>query len=187
MNQLAGVLDDLRLIIALSPRELRLLGEEEARESFSDLSKYRRAHKARAGESAAPDPDEDVAAETGAETGAETADQPDAAGGLARLRLLRRGKILRNHGLLSKAQRALDIAGWSPAAQSDVELFRLVDSEGLTPILTVLNEARLTDEPDVDGGPKIHTGVHHGEVVEGAARIAASDAAKQLPGPKGEG
>ncbi|HRD75689.1 MAG TPA: hypothetical protein PK264_07110, partial [Hyphomicrobiaceae bacterium] len=48
---------------------------------------------------------------------------------------------IRNHGLLSKAQRALDIAGWSARAQSDVEVFRLVDSEGLTPLLTLLNEA----------------------------------------------
>ncbi len=169
MNQLAGVLDDLHLILALTPRELKSLGEEEARESLSDLSKYRRAHRERLGE----DPAQEGAGY----------DEPRGVGGF---RAKKGKKIHRNHGLLSKAQRALELAGWSPAAQSDVELFRLVDSEGLTPILTVLNEARLTDEPDVDGGPKIHTGVHQGEVVEGPARIAASDAAKQLPGPKGE-
>jgi hypothetical protein len=50
---------------------------------------------------------------------------------------------VRNHGLLSKAQRALEITGWSAAAQRDVEIFRLVDSEGLTPLLTLFNEATL--------------------------------------------
>jgi hypothetical protein len=53
----------------------------------------------------------------------------------------RAGQRIRNHGLLSKAQRALDIAGWSPRAQQDVEIFQLVDVEGLTPLLAVLNEA----------------------------------------------
>ena len=43
--------------------------------------------------------------------------------------------------MLSKAQWALDISGWSRAAQKDVEVFRLVDCEGLTPLLTLLNEA----------------------------------------------
>ena len=50
-------------------------------------------------------------------------------------------KRIRNHGLFSKAQRALDIAGWSAEAQEDVEIFRLVDTEGLTPLLMVLNDA----------------------------------------------
>ena len=50
---------------------------------------------------------------------------------------------LRKHGLLSKAQRALDIAGWSPEAQRDVELFQLVDVEGLTPLFEVLNRPTL--------------------------------------------
>ena len=51
-------------------------------------------------------------------------------------------KALRNHGLLSKAQRTLDIAGWSPRAQSDVEIYRVVDVEGLTPLLAVLNDTK---------------------------------------------
>ena len=49
---------------------------------------------------------------------------------------------IRNHGLFSKAERALEIAGWSEGARDDVEIFRLVDTEGLTPLLMVLNEAR---------------------------------------------
>jgi len=47
---------------------------------------------------------------------------------------------LRNHGLFSKAERALTIAGWSAEARRDVEVFRVVDVDGLTPILMVLNE-----------------------------------------------
>jgi hypothetical protein len=48
---------------------------------------------------------------------------------------------MRNHGLFSKAERALQIAGWSDPARNDIEIFRLVDSEGLTPLLMALNEA----------------------------------------------
>jgi hypothetical protein len=47
---------------------------------------------------------------------------------------------LRNHGLFSKAESALRIAGWSDKARRDVEIFRVVDVEGLTPLLMVLNE-----------------------------------------------
>jgi hypothetical protein len=50
---------------------------------------------------------------------------------------------LRHHGLLSKAHRALAIAGWSPSAQRDVEVFRLVDCDGLTPLLALFNAASL--------------------------------------------
>jgi hypothetical protein len=46
---------------------------------------------------------------------------------------------VRNHGLFSKAEHALQIAGWSEKARNDVEVFRLVDTEGLTPLLIVLN------------------------------------------------
>jgi hypothetical protein len=55
---------------------------------------------------------------------------------------------IRNHGLFSKAERALEIAGWSPKARNDIEIFRLVDAEGLTPVLMVLNE---TKRPGGDG------------------------------------
>jgi hypothetical protein len=47
---------------------------------------------------------------------------------------------VRNHGLFSKAERALEFAGWSEKARHDIEVFRLVDAEGLTPLLMVLNE-----------------------------------------------
>jgi hypothetical protein len=47
---------------------------------------------------------------------------------------------LRNHGLFSKAERALSVAGWSEEARRDVEIFRIVDVDGLTPLLMVLNE-----------------------------------------------
>ncbi len=43
-------------------------------------------------------------------------------------------------GLFSKAERALEVAGWSERARNDIEVFRLVDTEGLTPVLMVLNE-----------------------------------------------
>ena len=49
---------------------------------------------------------------------------------------------IRNHGLFSKAERALEMAGWSEAARRDVEIFRLVETDGLTPLLMVLNESR---------------------------------------------
>jgi hypothetical protein len=42
-----------------------------------------------------------------------------------------------------RAQRVLHIAGWSPAAQSELEIFRLVDCEGLTPLLALFSEATL--------------------------------------------
>ena len=116
MNQLAGVLDDLNLIVALTPEELERFGKEEERDSFSDLSLYRdRRREARQAE--APE------------------DSP---------------RPMRNHGLLSKAERALDIAEWSEEAKRDVEIYRLVDTEGLTPLLMLLNEATLENESDED-------------------------------------
>ena len=47
---------------------------------------------------------------------------------------------IRNHGLFSKAERALTIAGWSEKARRDIEIFPLEDIEGLTPILMVLSD-----------------------------------------------
>jgi len=58
---------------------------------------------------------------------------------------------LRNHGLFSKAERMLQIAGWSEPARRDVEVFPLVDTDGLTPLLMVLNEpgsARAQGRPE---------------------------------------
>jgi len=127
MNQLAGVFDDLKLVTALTPEELIRFGREEERISLTDLNVYRR------------DGDK-----------AKTVRYQTTSGGL--MARLRRGKDsgsqldsggIRNHGLLSKAQRTLDIASWSEGAQRDVEIFRLVDTDGLTPLLAVLNEANL--------------------------------------------
>ncbi len=116
MNQLAGVLDDLNLVVTLTPEELERFGKEEERDSFSDLSLYRdRRREARQGEAPEGSP-----------------------------------KPMRNHGLLSKAERALDIAGWSEEAKRDVEIYRLVDTEGLTPLLMLLNEATLENDPEED-------------------------------------
>jgi len=108
MNQLAGIFSDLKLVRALTPRELKRFGKEESRPSYSDLTQYHRQRQAQDGQT---------------ET---TTTAP-----------------IENHGLLSKAERALDIAGWSPKAKSDTEIFRVVDTEGLTPLLAVLNEVTL--------------------------------------------
>ncbi|MEZ5908157.1 MAG: hypothetical protein R3D31_05080 [Hyphomicrobiaceae bacterium] len=116
MNQLAGVLDDLKLVKALTPDELKKFGEEEKRDSFSDLTPYMGGR-----------------AEEMTETGA----QP-----------------VRNHGLLSKAARVLHIAGWSKSAYRDVEIFRLVDAEGLTPLLIVLNQGKMPTEDAEPGTAK---------------------------------
>jgi hypothetical protein len=124
MNQLAGVLDDLDLVRGLSTFELRRFGREEMRDSYTDLTPFRQERSA---DEAAQGPPTLWARWFG-RTG-----WPPKGG----------GQHVRNHGLLSKAQRALDIAGWSATAQRDVEIFRLVDSEGLTPLLTLLNEATL--------------------------------------------
>jgi hypothetical protein len=124
MNQLAGVLDDLELVRGLSTFELRRFGREEMRDSYTDLTPFRQERSA---DEAAQGPPKLSARWFG------SMGWPPNGG----------GQHVRNHGLLSKAQRALDIAGWSAAAQRDVEVFRLVDSEGLTPLLTLLNEATL--------------------------------------------
>ena len=52
------------------------------------------------------------------------------------------GQAMRNNGLLSKAEHALTMAGWSESARRDVEIFPVVEVDGLTPLLMVLNEER---------------------------------------------
>lgn len=110
LNQLAGVMEDVKLIRVVTSRELQDFLKEESRESFSDLSavrnKWRKEHK---------------------QAVAEREDY----------------KPIRNHSLLSKAERALDIAGWSEDSKRDIEVYRLVDTEGLTPLLSLLNDANL--------------------------------------------
>ena len=121
MNQLAGVLTDLDLV--RWPRrdrwwgrghELKELLDEETGASLTDLTKVRQ-ERSRLLRSAEDDAVDDKAARPSAEP-------------------------LRNHGLFSKAEVALGLAGWSPKARADIEVLPLVETEGLTPLLMVLNQ-----------------------------------------------
>ena len=112
MNQLAGVLSDLELVRWPKGKELVQLRTEETLASNTDLTEIRKKWFEEKG----LDP---------AKAARQHGDRP-----------------IRNHGLFSKAERALEIAGWSEGARADIEIFRLVDTEGLTPLLMVLNEAR---------------------------------------------
>ncbi len=122
MNQLAGVLSDLDLVRWPKPgnllrkSELQRLKTEESEGSDTDLTEVRQRWLKRIGKSG----DEAIAANDD---------------------LIRNATPLRNHGLFSKAERALQIAGWSERARNDIEIFRLVDTDGLTPLLMVLNAA----------------------------------------------
>jgi hypothetical protein len=128
VNQLAGVLSDLELVRwpkrgapwLWRKSELQQLKNEESLGSDTDLTEIRQAWLKK----------------TGAGNAAEDDD------------LIREAKPLRNHGLFSKAERALQIAGWSERARNDIEIFRLVDTEGLTPLLMVLNEPRGREATD---------------------------------------
>lgn len=124
MNQLAGVFDDLDLIRwprkrswrhPFQKNELTVLKAEEDELSDTDLTQIRKKHLERL--------------ET---QGIDVSD--------AQSKALQETRPLRNHGLFSKAERALTIAGWSEGARRDIEIFRVVDKEGLTPLLLVLNE-----------------------------------------------
>ena len=135
MNQLAGVLSDLDLVRwpkrgrwwLFEKDELQRLKREESLGSDTDLTEVRKAWLDKAGK----------------------ADQESAS---ANDDLIRRATPLRNHGLFSKAERALQIAGWSERARSDIEIFRLVDTEGLTPLLMVLNAGDPPRAPNTEGG-----------------------------------
>ena len=129
INQLAGVFNDLDLVrwpakLSLWQRrwkfwkrrtELDILKEEEALASDTDLTQIRKDWikevERRGNVALSPKDQEFMSADP-----------------------------LRNHGLFSKAERALTIAGWSAEARRDIEVFRIVDVDGLTPILMVLNE-----------------------------------------------
>lgn len=129
INQLAGVLSDLDLVrwpakltwwqrrwkFWKRKTELDILKEEEALPSDTDLTRIRK------------DWIEEI--KQGGKVGLSPKDQD-----------FMNADPLRNHGLFSKAERALTIAQWSAEARRDVEVFRVVDSDGLTPILMVLNE-----------------------------------------------
>lgn len=118
MNQLAGVLDDLGLVKGLSSAQLRRLGHEEKRASFTDLTPYRQ-HWYK---------------EQNIKNDHQSIQRK------------------RNHGLFSKAERALEIAKWSEKARTDVEVFNLEDREGLTPLLDVLNDPGQDLDP-YEGAP----------------------------------
>lgn len=128
INQLAGVLSDLDLVRwprggrwwNLRGNELKALKKEESLGSDTDLTEIRKKW-----------------AEEQGMTGEELQTYLDK-------------RAVRNHGLFSKAERALQIAGWSEKARNDIEIFKLVDSEGLTPLLMVLNEP---DGGDRSGTP----------------------------------
>lgn len=130
INQLAGVLSDLDLVrwpqkLSIWKRrwpkfwqrqnELDLLKKEENQASDTDLTAIRKQWIETIGKKGG--------------VGLSEKDQEFIA-----------ADPLRNHGLFSKAERALTIAGWSAEARRDVEVFRIVDVDGLTPILMVLNE-----------------------------------------------
>ena len=129
INQLAGVLANLDLIRPLTESELRRFGREETRPSVGNLKALEQHH---ARKMAAAEKSR-IAWQTWLPaplTDSNDRDRP------------------RRHGLLSKAQRTLDIAGWSAAAQEDVEIFRFVDCDGLTPLLALFNEATLAKGAD---------------------------------------
>ena len=118
VNQLAGVLSDLDLVRwpkggkwwLFRENELKKLKNEESLASDTDLTDIRKKW-----------------AEDQGMTGEEAKKYADK-------------RAVRNHGLFSKAERALQIAGWSELARNDIEIFKLVDTEGLTPLLMVLND-----------------------------------------------
>jgi hypothetical protein len=131
MNQLAGVFSDMKLIRVMGEKELKEAGKEEARASFTDLNAYKEAFREQEKKEGRP---------------------------VRELKDEERRRI-RNHGLFSKAERALSIAGWSERAKSDVEVFRLADVEGLTPLLDVLTDppgkqALPAAEPEITTQPK---------------------------------
>jgi hypothetical protein len=120
MNQLAGVLDDMDLVRwpqksrwwMLQKNELKQLKDEESHGSMTDLTEVRKAWLKRLSKKPEEMTEEDA--------------------------LFEKARPIRNHGLFSKAEKALTIAGWSERARRDIEIFPLKDVEGLTPILMVL-------------------------------------------------
>lgn len=116
MNQLAGVFDDLALVRWPSPKEFQVLRDEEKGDSATDLTNIRKERLA------------ELESQGGVELDTQKAER------------IRVAEPVRNHGLFSKAERALRFSGWGEQARRDIEIYRLVDTEGLTPLLMVLNE-----------------------------------------------
>jgi len=157
INQLAGVLANLNLIRPLSAGELKKFGREETRSSMSDLATLERRH-----------------ANTIAAT--EKGRIPWQRWLPAALSELDKTGVPRQHGLLSKAQRTLEIAGWSTPAQTDVEIFRLVDCEGLTPLLALFNEATLAK-----GAEALEAARTEQNRLEAEGRLRIADRRHRLP------
>ena len=155
INQLAGVLADLNLVRPLTASELKRFARDETRTSYGDLAALREEHaKARTNFERTALPWKMWVRQAGV---GESDDR------------------LRNHGLLSKAQRALDIAGWSATAQRDVEVFRLVDCDGLTPLLALFNAATLAK-----GVESIEAARQEQELLEERQRLQIADHRRDL-------
>ncbi len=145
MNQLAGVLSDMDLVrwpekgwpswhwwperLRIVRSELQTLKVEETHASDTDLTEIRKEWIRKRGKS----PSDEMSKEDEA---------------------FMKADALRNHGLFSKAERALSISGWSQQARRDIEVFRVVEVDGLTPILMALNVngGRGGDPAAGDGG-----------------------------------
>ncbi len=125
MNQLAGVLSDLELVrwphqapkigigpwkLAVGQSELDRLKAEEVEQSTTDLTSVRKAWAKKHN------------------IKNEAVDE------------LEKRDPIRNHGIFSKAERAMQFAGWSLHARNDVEIFVIEATDGLTPLLMVLSD-----------------------------------------------
>ena len=128
MNQLAGVLDDLDLVrwphgarklfgLKVGKSELQQLADEEVLGSDTDLMVIRKKRL-------------DYLQKNHADVKLD----PE------KVEQIKNAEPLRNHGVYSKAERVLEISGWSEGARRDIEIFVLEDTEGLTPLLAVLND-----------------------------------------------
>lgn len=131
MNQLAGVLDDMGIVRWPTEKEFLKLRKDEELSSLTDLTDIRRKRLA------------DLQKQGGLKL-----DE-------AKAKDIAEHEPIRNHGLYSKAERALQIAGWSEAARRDIEIFKLEDVEGLTPLLDALNRSRLAPVADNTSVPAV--------------------------------
>ena len=125
MNQLAGVLTDLDLVRWPRPDELEQLKAEEALVSTTDLTEIRNQHLKKFG--------------ANTKNPERYSDR----------------NVIRNHGLFSKAERMLEIAEWSEWARNDIEIYKLVDTDGLTPLLLVLNNEAYSEGSTEEKEPNI--------------------------------
>lgn len=128
MNQLAGVLADLELVrwpdpaprigigrfsVKVGRSEIERLKAEEIEQSGTDLTSVRKAWAEK----------NNIKNEAVTE--------------------LEGRAPIRNHGIFSKAERALEFAGWSKTARNDIEIFVIEATDGLTPLLMVLSDPQM--------------------------------------------